>query len=127
MDDVARYTGTAWKRLGQAVRRRRVALGLTQQELADAASLGVNTITNIENGSRARELNLGRVNRALGWMEGSWQMILEGGDPMVEEAPEQPKDDALRIERPSGLTDDEWAAIREKLVGDLTFWLRNRH
>lgn len=126
MVDMVRYSPAAWQRLGQAVRRRRVSLGLTQQQLADKAELGVNTITNIENGNRARELNLGRINRALGWVEGSWQIVLDGGDPVVEEPTEAPEDTALYIEKPPHLSAEEWEDLKSSFMEQLTIWLRHR-
>lgn len=127
MTDVAKYGAAARRRLGQRVRRRRTDLGLTQQQLADMAELGVNTIASIENGNPARELNLARLNRALGWEEGSWVIVLEGGEPIISEPGEtaEPAIDPMDgIERPPGLTDEAWVALRDKFMADIEFWRR---
>ena len=125
MYDVTSYSAQAWLRLGEAVRRRRVGLGKTLEQLADEAECSVNTIRNLEQGKRSRHLTLPKVNRALGWVEDSYILILEGGMPVVEE-PISEQSDALHLERPEGLSDDEWAEIREKMIADLEFWLRRR-
>lgn len=124
MYDVARYTAGDWTRLGDAIRRRRVSLRMTQEQLAEAANVSVNTIRNLEQGKRARQLTLPPINAALGWVEDSYILVLDGGVPVVEDPPE-PADDALHLPRPAGVGPDEWADITEKLVRDLDYYLRH--
>jgi transcriptional regulator with XRE-family HTH domain len=127
MYDVTSYDTAAWGRLGREIRRRRAAKGLTQDQLGELAGCSGTTIRNLEAGKRGRQLTLPAICRALGWTEDSYLLILDGGPPMVEATPEEPVvDDALRVPRPEGVSDEEWAAISEKLVADLQFWLRTR-
>ena len=127
MYSVTNHSPEAWKRLGEQIRRWRVRRGLTQQQLAEAAGVAVGTVRNLENGQRARMLTLPAISRALGWIEDSYVLVLEGGDPLVEDGvTEVPPDDALRVERPDGLTDDEWSEIKGRFIDDLQFWLRYR-
>lgn len=124
MYDVASYSDEAWRGLGDAIKRRRVALGMTQEDLAETAIVAVGTIRNLEKGRRVRHLTLPKITRALGWAEDSYVLVLEGGVPIIEEPGET--DDALRVERPAGLTDDEWARISDDLIADLQHYLRTR-
>lgn len=126
MYDVASFPESSWVRLGDAVRRRRVALRFTQDQLAAEAECSVNTIRNLEKGKRVRELTLPPIEEALGWEPGSYILVLEGGSPVVAATEDEPFDDALRLERPEGISDADWAAITEKLMADMQFWLRNR-
>lgn len=127
MTDVTRYPQTAWRALGRAVKARRVALRMSQDDLAEKAGVGVNTVSNIEKGSGPRrDLTLAAIEDALGWQPGSYLLVLDGGVPLILETVSEPEDDALRLERPEGISDGEWAAISEKLVADLQFWLRTR-
>lgn len=123
ISDVAAYSDESWARLGDAIRRRRVALRLTQEDLADKAGVSVNTIRNLEQGRRARELTLPRITDALGWVGGSYFLILDGGDPLVEETPEEENDDALRLERPEGISDAEWNRVKAKVLRDVRWYL----
>lgn len=125
MDDVSRYTAKDWTRLGDAIRRRRVALGLTQEHLADEAEVSVNTIRNLESGNKARQLTLPKINRALGWVEDSYLLVLEGGAPVVEEVIDEASD-AIHMPRPAEISPDEWAQISEQLMQDLQYYLRHR-
>lgn len=127
MVDVSAFTTGDWKRLGRAIRGRRVALKLSQTQLAHAAGVGVNTVSNIEKGGGPRrELTLGAVEEALGWEAGSWLRVLEGEAPVIAEV-EEPKDDGtLTFERPPGLSDEAWAEITEAVVADLERYLRWR-
>jgi len=79
------YTREAWERLGHLVRRRRQELGYTQSGLANAGGPSVSVISRIE-GSRStlyEERIIRRLERALGWQEGSVVAVLEGGNPIV--------------------------------------------
>jgi transcriptional regulator with XRE-family HTH domain len=43
---------TIYKRLGQKIKKRRLKLGLSQEELSEKAKLDLTSINEIENGSR---------------------------------------------------------------------------
>lgn len=43
------------KEIGEAVRRERIALGMTQTELAQASNVGLTFISNLENGKETSE------------------------------------------------------------------------
>lgn len=75
----------SWDRLADAVRARRSALRLTQQELADNAGVNVMTIRNLEGLRRFTRMpaTVGKVERALGWEVGSAEAVLSGGDPTL--------------------------------------------
>jgi transcriptional regulator with XRE-family HTH domain len=71
-----------WKRVGDAVKDRRLALGWTQQEGADRAGLSLATWRLVELGGRQRyqELTLRGLVRGLGWPLGTIER-LRAGDP----------------------------------------------
>jgi transcriptional regulator with XRE-family HTH domain len=116
MMDMASFSAQAWGRLGDQVRRRRTALRMKQSELAAAAEVSVNTIVNIEKGSRARQLTLPAICRALGWSDDSAIRILDGEAPEIVEEPEPPKVvDAVFYERPPGLTDADWDDLKTQM------------
>ncbi len=63
----ARQTTREWiEELGLALRDRRIRAGLTQEELARQASLGLSAVKNIESGGGANLTSLVKVVRALG-------------------------------------------------------------
>jgi hypothetical protein len=81
-----------WARLATAIRRaresRRTPDGshMTQQQLAVAASVSESTIQNLEDPAHTytrRPTTLPRVEAALGWMPGSVDAILVGGEPTL--------------------------------------------
>lgn len=80
------------ERLGQVAKRRRLALGRTIAQVAEAAGITPKTVGKIEAGSRVRELTLWRLNAGLDWQEGSTQSVLNGGEPEpLEAAAERPR------------------------------------
>lgn len=73
-----------WDRLARAIRERRVALGMTQQQLADAAGVTRTTIKNLEGARQPTKrppASLPAVENALGWTLGSARTVLAGGEP----------------------------------------------
>lgn len=67
---MAAMTGqAAWARVGEAVLKRRVELGMTQQEAAAKAGIGSTTWLLLEKGKQAsfRPLTLTAIARALEW------------------------------------------------------------
>lgn len=123
MTSVAPRSGEDWLRLGEAVRDRRVELGMTQDDLADTAKVATGTVRNLENGNRVRDLTLPKINRALGWTEGSYKLVL-GGQPAEIAEPDEEPSDALHLPRPSDVSPEAWAEIVAKLMDDLAYYLR---
>ncbi|CDO11488.1 transcriptional regulator [Mycolicibacterium cosmeticum] len=77
----------SWEKLGEAVRERRIALGLTQEQLADRGGPSTPTLRAIEN-NRAGRLSprLRRsLERTLQWSAGSVDEVLAGQDATVLE------------------------------------------
>lgn len=89
-----------WDRLADTVRRRRLALGLTHEEVARRAGLTRVTISRIENSHQMSMRTVWKLDRGLAWKPGSGEEVLKGGQP-VEEAQPAPVD----------LTDPDEAAI----------------
>jgi len=80
-------TDDGWARLGEAIRDRRRALGMSQLELAQAAGISEAMLRVIERARRTnvRPATLGAVARALGWTRDSVDRVLAGGDPVLDE------------------------------------------
>lgn len=72
-----------WQRLADSIEAAREARGMTQVQLAEAASVSESTIQNLESGKDRSRLphSLPKIERALGWKEGSGRVILDGGSP----------------------------------------------
>lgn len=73
--------------LSEAVMRRRGQLGRTQEELAKAADLSVDTIQAIELGRRSRfkSTTKAALEGALGWEPGSVDAVAAGDNPTLAE------------------------------------------
>lgn len=71
------------KALGDAVRERRLRLGFTQRQAAEACGMSDRTFIRIEKGTGpvARDLTLSRLDEGLEWEPGSAQRVLDGGEP----------------------------------------------
>lgn len=69
--------------LGDAVRERRLRLGLTQRQAAEACGLSDRTFIRVEKGTGpvVRDIALSRLDDGLRWEPGSAQRALEGGEP----------------------------------------------
>lgn len=74
-----------WDRLAGAIRERRAALNLSQQQLADAAGVTRTTIKNLEGARQPTRLppSMTAVEQALGWTLGSGREVLNGGEPTI--------------------------------------------
>lgn len=74
-----------WARLGEWIAVRRKQLGMDQRELAEAAGVSENTISNYERGrvpARGKvPAGYYRVEKALQFAKGSVDLILDGHDP----------------------------------------------
>lgn len=73
----------AWARLAREVKRRRVQLELTQQQVASEGGPSVSILTRIETAKQTsyQDMALARLERALQWEPGSIAAILAGGTP----------------------------------------------
>lgn len=83
---------TSWERLGRKVREARQKSGLSKAALAKAARVGERTVFDIEKGkvyTAGIPASLIRVAVALGWTSESVGNILDGGDPIASDQPEQ--------------------------------------
>lgn len=127
------YPVDAWERLGAAIAHRRYRLGLTQEQVADRAALSVNTIRHLENGGKGRMLTLPKIDEALGWVAGAGCVaVLDGDEPRLTESPSTTlptprEENAMRIERPQGLSDEDWSELQEMLAGVLSTWITARN
>jgi len=72
--------------LGKRLLRHRLNQNLTQQDLADEAGTGVNTVYRLEQGQSTQLSNLIRILRALG--------LVSNFDALVPESPPSPIDQA---------------------------------
>lgn len=82
---VVRGDDAAWSRLGNLAAKRRDALGLTQAELGTRAGVATQTVWRFEQGGRPsrHSSSWSKIERALGWLSGSIDAILDGGEPVV--------------------------------------------
>src|ERR1700758_4012434 len=74
-----------WTALATALRGRRKALRLTQEELADQAGVHTATVKDYEAGKVYTRMpkSWGALERVLGWAPGSARAVLEGSEPTV--------------------------------------------
>jgi hypothetical protein len=79
-----RMAGDDWKRLGDYVVARRIALGMRDRRaLAAATGVTDRTLGTLENGGRVSASTLGAVENHLGWGPGSCRKVLAGGEPVM--------------------------------------------
>lgn len=101
-----------WKRLAEAVRRRRDDRGWTQLDLATRGGPSIDRIQAIE-GARTDNYSsrtLGKLERALEWRQGSVRAILAGGAPSPSDVEARSTDAA---ESDDLLTPDERRMLEE--------------
>lgn len=69
-----------WSRVARTVRRRRVELGRTQQDIAEQAGVSLATWRLVETAGRDRyqDLTVRGLTRALGWRPEAIDQLLEG-------------------------------------------------
>jgi hypothetical protein len=73
-----------WKRLGDYVVARRIALGMRDRRaLAAATGVTDRTLGKVENGRRVSASTLGALENHLGWAPGSCRQLLAGGEPVM--------------------------------------------
>lgn len=106
------------ERVAETVRVRRGELGLTQQQVAEAAGVDTATISSLERAERwpwAR--NRTRIEGALGWQPGSLEAIGRGGQPtpVERQAAQAPYTDPAErhIAETPGLSEGEVSALIE--------------
>lgn len=78
-----------WARLTAEIAARRAVLGLTQREAAARVPLSLSRWNVLEKGRATgfRKGTLIGVSRALGWTDGSAEVVLQGGDPVIAQEP----------------------------------------
>jgi transcriptional regulator with XRE-family HTH domain len=83
------YPNSAWVRLGRAVKRRRLGLGLSQAEVNAAGGPSVGVISKLENAKQDfyEDRVYADLEKSLGWQAGSVDAILAGGDPTIATPP----------------------------------------
>lgn len=70
------------RRLAEAIRKRRLRLGLSVREAAKRAGVAQNTWAGAEKGTqRTAEYNYAGLERTLMWAQGSVDELLAGGEP----------------------------------------------
>lgn len=108
-----------WARLANAIKRRREALGLTQVQLADLASVTDTTIRNLEGGRAFKRppASLPAVEHGLGWAPGSARAILAGGEPTLRDG--APVDAPAKAEPPGALAGLPASVLDELAVGEV--------
>lgn len=98
--------------------------------LVDATGADPGTIGDFLNGNRWPKTGTqGKIERALGWPSGSIRQIGNGSDPdevgavladpssvgATTQDEASPQGDSLLFQRPPGLSDDQWAQIRDDM------------
>ncbi|MEV1013870.1 MULTISPECIES: helix-turn-helix domain-containing protein [unclassified Micromonospora] len=70
--------------LSRGARKRRIALGLSQRQLADRGPIALRTVAKVENAhpGALTSRTAATLERALQWDAGSIQSILDGGEPV---------------------------------------------
>ena len=100
-------TPDPWVRVGEAVRARREALGLTQLDLARAAGVSETTVRVLETARRDsyRRPNLRAIASALGWPDDAIDRIRAG----------RPADEQL-VDRDDRALEDRLAELEAELL-----------
>lgn len=78
-----------WRLLAEEVTKRRIDLGMTQQDVQAAGGPAQSTLRHIEGAHQDtyRKVVLRRLEKALAWEAGSVDAILAGGEPTVSASP----------------------------------------
>jgi transcriptional regulator with XRE-family HTH domain len=116
-----------YERLDEALEERRVDLDLTWRELADAARMSEPALRAIRRGTYAPSTRTRRrLERAIGWQQGSIDAVLAGGEPTTVDPLEALNDDELRLLREAiaravaELGDAKDERQRERLEAEVT-------
>lgn len=106
--------------IGERIRLKREALGISQGELAHAIGLCRNTIVNVEN-AKIRSLNLENLSIAANYLRTSEEYLLFGHDPVQVETLLQQDELKARFEEQRRVIVDEY----EKRIAELQKELEN--
>jgi transcriptional regulator with XRE-family HTH domain len=107
------------RRLARYVAARRDALGLSQAALADQAGLDPKTVHTLETGKHWPVTKTRRaLEPALGWTEGDFERIADGGFPATGPLPEDDPDGVVAAAMAGASSDDLEARIRA-VIADL--------
>lgn len=69
---------------GALLRNRRTEdLDMTQQQLADLAEVGLSSVKRLESGKRLERKVERKISRALGWTDGSVELVFAGAQPVL--------------------------------------------
>ncbi|MFC9285686.1 helix-turn-helix domain-containing protein [Streptomyces sp. NPDC057052] len=81
-------TKLQWGKLAAAARAAREARGLSQEALAELAGVSEGSVQNLEGGKPRSRMpqTLARIEPHLGWAAGSARAVLDGGEPVLEDA-----------------------------------------
>lgn len=102
------------ERLAHMIRVRRLERGLSASKAAQAAGIDRATWSNAETGTRRTlEHNYAGIERALGWMPGSIEAILSGGEPAADLSAAEDVDEELRLVRTDPQLNEE---MRERII-----------
>jgi hypothetical protein len=96
-------------RLGQLVQTRRTELKLGVEPAAKLAGISKDTWKRVEAGLKVWDRSFAGIETALQWAPASCRLILEGGDPVINEPAEESPDTKIAKVPKSEL---------ERLVGD---------
>lgn len=72
-------------RLAQAVKARRLQLGLARKKAADEVGMSKDTWQRVEEAKPVRALNYAKIDRVLGWATGTCEAVGDGGNPVLAE------------------------------------------
>lgn len=109
-------------RLAQAVKRRRLELGLARLTAAQSAGISKDTWQKVEEGQPVREVSYAKIDAALGWASGSCEMVAGGGAPIpVESANTAEGVDiaTVTITTPKNLGDEVRRSVQTASLGTL--------
>ncbi|MFC8155837.1 helix-turn-helix domain-containing protein [Streptomyces cinereoruber] len=102
-----------WRRLAAEIKTARKVLGMTQQELAEAAKIGYSSLQRLEGGQVFADIppSVYKVAAVLGWTPESPRLILSGEKPVAAD---------VRSGEPAGRSRDLPARVEQALAeGDL--------
>jgi len=109
------------EQLGDVVRERRVALGLSQQDLAEVAGVSLPSVNVLENArqSRYRTWTLRKIGGPLGWLNGELARFMSDETyelPQPMDVLEQIAEAESRVRHPAGTPAQQLASQRDALT-----------
>lgn len=109
------------KRATDAVAAEMAERGWTKKDLSDLSEVDYSTVSDLLSYERRiQSRTQGALEKALGWVPGTYRLISLGQLERPERLTEEPEsvsageDDGLNYRRPEGLTDQEWREIRAR-------------